>query len=212
MMESAIAGEVSPPEHRLKWDVFLVALLAVSLGLNVFLGWKLKGNQNKGILPAASLNQDAEVSNFEAYDLSDKLTTITCRGQITVLYVFSPSCTWCERNLENIRTLASARGDSYRFIGLSLASANLEDYIRSSKLSFPVYTKLSKDVLQKLKLGSTPQTMVISPEGRVMKNWRGAYGEELRSEIEEFFSVRLPGLDSRFGQTDKADSLCPEGN
>jgi hypothetical protein len=45
-----------------------------------------------------------------------------------------------------------------------------------------------------LGLGSTPQTIVISPEGRVLKNWTGSYGEQVQAELEEYFQIRLPGL------------------
>jgi hypothetical protein len=45
-----------------------------------------------------------------------------------------------------------------------------------------------------LGLESTPQTIIISPDGRVMKNWVGAYGESLRPEVEAYFGIKLPGL------------------
>ena len=45
-----------------------------------------------------------------------------------------------------------------------------------------------------LGLGSTPQTIVIAPDGRVLKNWIGAFGMPVQTQVEEFFDVRLPGL------------------
>lgn len=195
-------------ERRPKLDALLLVLLAGSLSLNVFLGWKLKSTNHAKLIPAQTLTEGVEITDFDAYNLSNELQTISCRTEKTVLYVFSPSCSWCERNLENIKTLASLRGDSYRFIGISLTSANLENYNGTSKLGFPVYRNLSKDTLQKLKLGSTPQTIVISPDGRVVKNWLGAYGEKLRSEIEEFFSVKLSGLSSKDSGSDSLERVC----
>lgn len=101
------------------------------------------------------------------------------------------------------------RGDSYHFIGLSLGNANLEAYLSARKLTFPVYSKLSKDTIRDLKLSSTPQTIVVSPEGRVIKNWVGAYGENLRPEVENFFAVKLPGITPETGQTNSNDTSCP---
>ena len=61
-------------------------------------------------------------------------------------------------------------------------------------LNFPVYTGLKSDTIQALGLGGTPQTIVISPEGLVLKNWPGAYREQTQREVEDYFQVRLPGL------------------
>lgn len=192
------------------WDTLLVLLLGVSLTMNVFLGWKLRQSGMNGGLPApAILKEGVEIPSFEAYDITNKPETIAYQGGTTVFYVFSASCPWCERNLENIKTLVSLRGDSYRFVGLSLGNSGLESYIDSRALNFPVYSKLSKETLQTLKFVSTPQTMVVSPEGRVLKNWVGAYGKGLRPEIERFFGVQLPGITSQAGQTDNPDASCP---
>src|SRR5438874_35318 len=40
----------------------------------------------------------------------------------TVLYFISPACVWCERNVASIRQLAQQRGQSYRFVAISVAS------------------------------------------------------------------------------------------
>lgn len=37
---------------------------------------------------------------------------------------------------------------------------------------------------------------VISPEGKVVKFWQGAYDKATLGDIEEFFQVKLPGLDN----------------
>jgi hypothetical protein len=44
------------------------------------------------------------------------------------------------------------------------------------------------------KLGSTPQTIVISPEAKVLQDWIGAYVGDQKSQVEAFFHVSLPGL------------------
>jgi hypothetical protein len=35
---------------------------------------------------------------------------------------------------------------------------------------------------------------VISPEGKVLQDWAGAYVGDQKSEVEAFFHVSLPGL------------------
>ena len=53
---------------------------------------------------------------------------------------------------------------------------------------------LSPETLKTYKLGSTPQTIVISPEGKVLQDWVGAYVGDQKSQVEAFFQVTLPGL------------------
>lgn len=58
----------------------------------------------------------------------------------------------------------------------------------------PVYKDLTELSKLTYKLGATPQTIVVSPEGKVIKNWMGAYSGDKAREVEEYFNVRLPGL------------------
>lgn len=139
-----------------------------------------------------------KVDPFTAVDLDGKQQTISyaATNKPTVLYVISPSCIWCERNNENIEQLAKVKESDFRFIGLSLAEPGLKEYMVGSRLNFPMYTRLTSETIQSLGLGGTPQTIVISPEGRVLKNWRGAYIEHSRPDVEAYFGIRLPGLTS----------------
>lgn len=53
---------------------------------------------------------------------------------------------------------------------------------------------LPVDVKANYKFGGTPQTLVVSADGHVIKNWTGAYSGSLKTEIEGFFQIELPGL------------------
>ena len=44
-----------------------------------------------------------------------------------------------------------------------------------------------------LKIGGTPQTIVLSKNGEVLKSWRGAYMSTVKDDVENFFGIRLPG-------------------
>ena len=112
----------------------------------------------------------------------------------TVLYVFSPSCSWCRRNWDNAKTLAKDASKTSRFFGLALNANNLQEHINSNQVNFPVYKDLSSSAISGLELGSAPQTIVISPSGKVIKNWIGAYSGDIQREIEKFFGVKLPGV------------------
>ena len=61
-------------------------------------------------------------------------------------------------------------------------------------LRFPVFSRLSDKTRQAYRLGSTPQLIVVSREGRVQKVWTGAFAGRIEREIESFFGVDVPGI------------------
>jgi hypothetical protein len=96
--------------------------------------------------------------------------------------------------VNNFKTLLDKGSSQYRFIGLSLSKEGLAMYVRTNDLKLPVYLDLSLETLETYKLGSTPQTIVISPEGKVLQNWMGAHAGDQKAQIEALFHVNLPGL------------------
>ncbi len=112
----------------------------------------------------------------------------------TVLYVFTPPCPWCARNLDNLKALVDKESGEYRFIGVSLSEEGLAEYVRKNQLRLPVFSGLSAEAKATYRLSGTPQTIVVSSEGRVLQNWVGAYAGDQKSQIEAFFHVTLPGL------------------
>jgi peroxiredoxin len=112
----------------------------------------------------------------------------------TVIYLFSPDCRWCDRNLNNIGVLADKAHSRFRFLGVSLTKKDLESYLAHSRIPFHVYHSPPDEVKVTYGLSSTPSTIVISPTGKILQYWRGAYSDDLKPEIEEFFQVKLPGL------------------
>jgi len=147
-----------------------------------------------------TLRAGSKVSDFSAFDIQRGSTTrVACTGtdQPTILYVFSPTCKWCSRNLrnlENIRAVSAQTRGRYRLIGLSLSQDGLSDYVRTANLDFPIYSQLDPNTVIVYKLGATPQTIVVSPGGTVTNVWKGAYVDDVQAEVERVLSVRLPGL------------------
>jgi len=96
--------------------------------------------------------------------------------------------------MDNLKTLLSKEAGEYRFIGVSLSEQSLAEYVAKNDLKLPVYSGLSPGTLMTYKLGSTPQTIVISSEGKVLQDWAGAYIGDQKSQVEAFFHVTLPGI------------------
>lgn len=199
-MSGVVSGSQSSPVRAKRTDGFLLLLLLASLSLNVHLGWKVRQARTTSSIQENTFKLSAgmKVNPFTAVGTDGKQRIISYEGtdKPTVFYVISPACVWCERNKENIDKVNELRGNEFRFIGLSLTEAGLKEYVEKHHLNFPVYTRLTSETIHSLGLGGTPQTIVISPEGRVLKNWAGAYGEQLQPEVEEYFQMRLPGLSS----------------
>lgn len=175
-----------------KSDVtFLLVLLAVSLGANVYLARRVFSPPPQGPPPLA---KGATVSPLIATRLDGKQQTLSYAEKKTVLYVFTPSCPWCKRNLPNIKRLVELKGTEYRFVGISLEAEGLSPYVTEHQLPFAIYTNVSQEQRDAYHLGGVPQTLVISERGTVVQNWFGAYVDAQQAEIEKFFEVRLPGL------------------
>lgn len=195
IMEQENAGRFAKAT-RWKADFLVLGILAASLALNVYLGArvkKLSAIDDTQVNPAASIGSNLEA--FEAQTREGELQTIQLApGRPKVIYIFSPTCGWCERNLQNITYLASQRGKDYEFIGLSLSRRSLDDYLKIHRLPFIVYTQPSTRTQKLMQIAGTPQTVVVSPQGKILHNWVGAYRDSVQEEVEAEFKVLLPGL------------------
>ncbi len=175
-----------------------IVLLVASVSLNVFFArrvWFFNHSQSLRVSERL-LKVGKAVAPITAKRLGGQQEVISYEGanQGTVLYIFTPPCSWCARNIDNLKTLVDKERGHYRFIGLSLSEETLPEYVARNNLNLPVYCGLSSESVKTYKLGSTPQTIVISPEGKVLQDWVGAYVGEQKSQIEAFFHVTLPGI------------------
>jgi peroxiredoxin len=188
----------------------ICVLLLASVSLNVVFGralWVSRHTAAENADPATG----GTVPPLSVEDLQGRTAILQLAGatEPTVLYIFSPQCHWCARNLQNIRTLAQLRTGSYRFIGLSLDSPNLQSYLAFARYGFPIYSVQSPENLASLDFRGTPQTIVVSPRGVILKNWAGAYMDSQSTDVESYFSVKLPGLLDAPGPTSLVEGDGP---
>lgn len=179
-----------------RFQILTVGLLVISVALNVALARKYKG------LSAALLSVKAEQSlsigsslpPIEAFDLAHNLQVLKYDvvTSPTVFYVFSPQCGWCAKNAANLRIFSERIKGRYRLIGLSLSSAGVDDYVAQQGMDFPVYTNLSPQSVATYRLGATPTTIVVSADGKLLREWKGAYMGDAKREIVEYFGVSFP--------------------
>lgn len=176
-----------------KWPKLMMVNIAV---IAMVLAMPTQGYQSKPVEKRSALQANGTKisSAIKVNDLdgNEKLINYPNTGKLMVLYIFATSCVWCARNLENIKTVANNSRKGYQVIGIALNDENLKDYVSNKQLNFPIYKKPSMEAVNELKLGNTPQTIVMSSQGKVLKNWLGVYNNITRKEIEKFFSVKLP--------------------
>jgi hypothetical protein len=168
------------------------AALVGSLGLNVSLGLDIR-NSRTPRMAGVKIGGDLSVipvvgSQSELHELH------LADGKRSILYIMSPTCSWCARNVDNIRYLAEKTQKEYQLIGLSITGDKLAEYRASTPLPFPVLVADASKAPSALDLSATPQTVVVGPKGAVEKAWVGAFDGKTKAEIESFFKVQLPGL------------------
>lgn len=132
---------------------------------------------------------------MSAFTVSGAPVTMNFRsgGLPTVLYVFSPTCRWCARNMPNLKALQKGAAGKYRLVGVSLSPVGLNEYSAAHGLEFPILTKVDPKFVSRCHLGGTPQTIVVSAASRVLQSWMGAYDDDTKAQVERALGVPLPG-------------------
>jgi peroxiredoxin len=175
----------------------MTAILGVSLAVNLLLAYRIRqGNPSSASVKVAPLPVGTAVSPIKAQSLDGGEVTISYKdsSQPLVIYVFTPQCAWCVRNLVNLKAILTQKRDSYRFIALSLTDKDLKQYVAEQQIDVPVFINPGDEARKQYGLGGTPQTIIVSPDGKVLQNWVGAYTGARQAEVERFFGVSLPGL------------------
>lgn len=175
-------------------DPFLLLLLVVSLGLNVYLGVRVFRAGPQRNQPPIGLEAGTRLPPITARTTDNNSYTLSygTDPRPTVLYTFSDTCKWCDLNSDNWDELVSRKKEEFRFVALSVAPAG-----SSTKSMFSdviTLIDLRPETRQAYRLGPTPTTTVVSSDGRVLKTWAGAYSGSIQNEIERYFSIKLPGL------------------
>lgn len=156
--------------------ILIGGLLALSAFTNVLLVGKVK--QLRATISSLKAEQSStpgmRLPPITAQDITGQNITIRFDEieRPTLLYVFSPSCGWCKKNEDNIKALASQTGNTIRIIGISLSPDGLDEYVANR---FPPVKVIKPDVrtITAYKLSGTPETILVSSEGVVLRVWKG---------------------------------------
>lgn len=171
----------------------MAAVLTGSLALNVWLGIKVQAGpvviRQAGFavgetLPPLRGASPAGTPVVVAFD------------RPTLLYVFSPSCSWCDRDYENLLAMGRELSGQYQVVAVTRTSNKLSEYVGRKPHPGVVLAvdaaSLPKEMA--LSLGLTPQTVVVDTGGLVQRVWAGALFDSRLREAELFFRLDLPGV------------------
>jgi peroxiredoxin len=180
-----------------QWVV--LAILGVSLSLNVC----LVSSRTRETFSRHQLTPGMQMPVLRAEQLKGGTTLIAWERGVdrrpSLLYVFTPTCVWCLRNLPNLVALSNARRSDYHIIGLSLSAAGVAEYVSANHIDFRVYINPAISSGGSLPFTGTPETFLISDDGRIEKAWYGAYQGKVKEEIEMALNVHLQGLSTGHG-------------
>lgn len=153
-------------------------LLTSSLVLNVALLARVTVQRERivALTPKPALKVGAQMGPVTGADGSGTAIVVdTALSAATLLYVFTPECGWCQRNAANIKhVVAAARRRGMNVYALSLVQKDAARFLSDDGLDIP-WMVPSAATKTAYSLGGTPETIILSGDGRIVKAWRGAY-------------------------------------
>ena len=185
-------------------DRVLIVLLGASLVFNVAQQGMPDWLQERLSPPKVSASSPLigrQVQPSPVQTLDGNKTTIDYSGKPTILYIMSPTCTWCKANTPVVTDLAKQVGATYRFVGMSMTGSGLSAYLQAHPLPFPVYVIPNPfdEVWDVFSLGATPYMVAINGSGQIVGAWPGALAKNNRAAVLKFFQLKSL---SRLGSTD----------
>ena len=179
----------------------VLVLLVLSVGVNVLQAQKIR-TLVVSSRPAASV-VGRSVASINGATLDGQSAAVVVRGALpTVVYYFSTSCGWCDRNWANLEAVADAARGRYRVVAVS-SEQGLKSYVQQRALSVDVIEQLSPEIERLLNLSGTPKTVTIGADGIVTHEWAGAYTNRVARQVEELFDLTLPGLTPATSRSDR---------
>jgi peroxiredoxin len=185
--------------HAVPW--VLVAVLAASnvmlLRKNSALRGGLRGSARGS--EAKQLKRGDVLQSFQLIGLDGSRASLSFPTDRTlVLLYFSPTCLYCWQQAPQWRSLVEhIDSKRYRIQSIVPEGPRAEDVrymvsttgLRSVPIGFA-----PKGVQKQLRVFSTPTTIVVSEDGRVLRVWTGRWGDKDAADAASYFGVPLSGI------------------
>lgn len=174
-----------------RWTIILIAIIIV-MGVEIiylmYQNHKLKSIIDNPKEYFKTLSPDEMVPSFTAYDIdgNDISLRYSPEAPRTLLFWFAPGCEPCEDNIlfwnEIYNTYSEV--EEFRYLGLCAGTPDeAQEYASGYDIEFPVMCVTDRYMVETYQGHVLPQTVLISPEGAIIKVWPGALEENSKGEI-----------------------------
>ncbi len=124
-------------------------------------------------------------------------------GKKTVLFVFSPSCHVCTQNWANWTSVANlADPHSTRLVYLNILQGGSDESFRQYAMN-SVLIEADPKTIEAYNLRYTPETILINPEGRILRAWIGFLDQRALAEIGSVLKSNQSAIRSDLGGGDQ---------
>ncbi len=134
------------------------------------------------------LKEDDEVKQFDLIDLEKNEIEINYNTKRkTLIFILSTNCSPCKENLPNwIQLTNKLKNKKVKILGIALNSFNeIKKYAVENSLNFSTYIPKNEEFKINYKGFLTPQTLLISKQGKVLKSIPGMLNEKQINELTE---------------------------
>lgn len=185
-------------DKRMAFFLFALAIALVAInGILIKRNRELSSSLTK--CEAPEIPPGTIISSLKGLDVDGRVLDfdLQLNTKRTVLLVFSPTCTFCVKNMPMWNhLLKTIDQNSYQVIAVSIKREGTKEYITEYGLSsIPVIAELSVEDSLAYNFNATPMTVLISSDGKVEKSWAGLLSKQAQDEIKQFLG--LPSLISR---------------
>ncbi|MFJ7913685.1 MULTISPECIES: thiol-disulfide oxidoreductase ResA [unclassified Lysinibacillus] len=152
-------------KKRLVIRTIILAILVLAIGYTVY------GTATKDKVELIAVGSKAP--DFTLVDLSgEKHKLSDYKGQGVFLNFWATFCAPCEREMPAInRQYQAFKDQGVQTLSVNIAQTDFEvqNFVDRHKLTFPVVIDKTKSVSTTYNVGNLPATLVIDPDGKVVK-------------------------------------------
>jgi len=167
--------------------LIIIALMGTEIIYLVYQNRKLQSMVGDPTSYFKTLKPDQSVPSIRARDIEGKDISFrySPAEPYTLLLWFSAACEACRTNFEFWNELYDGRIDSrIRFAGFCSGTPDESRQIASEQnIRFPVLSISDPSMVEAFGGNILPQTILISPEGKVLNSWPGALEKKGKDEI-----------------------------
>lgn len=174
---------------RFAYQVFLhvtLLVLAVEVVILSDRTTKMEASLSRLIAKSLAVGDTLSLGNVRSLVTSAPIDL----GSRSVIYLFTTSCPYCEKNIQQWRKTADyALGKGLKVGAICLNTSNdgrdgIIRYVRENQIDYPVYDVSDANEFRETNnVQGVPQTMIRSADGKIEKVWRGVLADNAMAEI-----------------------------